>query len=134
MNDERNAMAAFERDVFGSAVRLGVLVVRWTIIRSKDDEGVVRDARFFQRGHHLADAPVEFLHHVAADAVLRSPFEVFAGLIRCMRIVVGVVQEERLAAFRLLANDRCDALGVKFRQFCRVGGPFNDFAVTKLLL
>ena len=89
-------MSAFKRDVLRTAIRHSILVRGGSVVGCEHDDGVFRDARFFQRQHHLADTPVQFLHHVATDTILRRTFELFASLKRCVRIVVRVVQKEWL--------------------------------------
>ena len=67
-----------------------------------------------QRLHHLADAPIQLLNHIAAHPVLRRALEHLAGSVRRVRVIVRVVQEEGLIS--LLADDLRDTPCVKLRQ------------------
>ena len=107
-------MPAFEGDVLGAAERLGVLVLGGSVVRGEDDDGVVGYPGIRQRLHHLPDAPVQLLYDVSTHPILGGASEPLASLERSMRIVVGIVEKERLLG--VLLDDLGHSLGVELGQ------------------
>ena len=126
--EKRHAEAAFGQAEFVAAVRtvgkvgaLGTVVIEFgarAVIGGENDEGVLRDLEFVERGEHLADAGVETLDHrgvkgeetaVGEDAPVFLD-ELERSLERVVRSVEGEVEEERFFG-RDIAADELDGFG-----------------------
>ena len=107
-------MPAFQSDVLGAAEGLGVLVLGRTVVRGEYDDGVFGHPGILQCFHHLPDAPVELLHDVSPHTVLGGTGELLARLERSVRIVVGIVEKERLPG--ILLDDPGHPLGIELGQ------------------
>ena len=70
VEDEGDAVAAFEGDVFGASIGLGKFVAGGAVVGGENDDGVVGNAVVFEGFHHFTDACVHLLHDVATDAAL----------------------------------------------------------------
>ena len=70
MQDEGHAMPALESHILRSAIGQGELVFCRPVVRGENDQRFVRHAGFLQRLHHLAEAPVQLLNHIATHATL----------------------------------------------------------------
>eukprot|EP00754_Rhynchopus_humris_P048804 Rhum_TRINITY_DN8009_c1_g1::Rhum_TRINITY_DN8009_c1_g1_i1::g.25755::m.25755 len=99
LDDAGHPLAALPRRALSAAEKAGRAATLEThetgaVVGGEEDECVVLDASLLDGCQHLAQRPVQRFDRVAEHAALRRVEEGLAGVVRVVRVLEGVVQEE----------------------------------------